>query len=130
MRQCTRLKAKTMPELLQTWSRRLPHALLQALLPWSCALCGAGSRHALCAPCHARFLAPQRARCARCANPVEAVDAGLQCGACLAHQPAYDATLAACDYAAPLDRLVLQLKFGGQLALAPWFAQQLRDAVL
>ena len=31
---------------------------------------------------------------------------------------------------APLDRLVLQLKFGGKLALAPLLAQLLRDAVL
>ncbi len=37
--------------------------------------------------------------------------------------------VAACDYAAPLDSLVLQLKFGAQLALAPWMARVLRDAV-
>jgi predicted amidophosphoribosyltransferase len=52
------------------------------------------------------------------------------CGACLADPPAFDATIAAVDYAAPLDQLVLQLKFSARLALAPWFAQQLRDATL
>ena len=36
----------------------------------------------------------------------------------------------AADYAAPVDQLLLQLKFGGRLALAPLFAQLLRDAVL
>jgi len=52
------------------------------------------------------------------------------CGTCLAHPPAYDATVAAVDYAIPLDQLVLQLKFGARLALAPWCARQIRDAVL
>ncbi|WP_225869953.1 ComF family protein [Glaciimonas sp. PCH181] len=36
----------------------------------------------------------------------------------------------AIDYAAPVDQLVLSLKFGSQLALAPIFARKLRDAVL
>jgi ComF family protein len=52
------------------------------------------------------------------------------CGACLFLPPAFDATIAAVDYAAPLDHLVLQLKFSARLPLAPWFAQMLRDAVL
>ena len=51
------------------------------------------------------------------------------CGRCLSHPPAYDATLAAADYAAPVDQLVLQLKFGARLALAPLFAQLLVAAV-
>nr|WP_307188784.1 ComF family protein [Massilia sp. PDC64] len=52
------------------------------------------------------------------------------CGTCLSTPPAFDATVAAVDYAIPLDQLVLQLKFGARLALAPWFARQIRDAVL
>ena len=55
---------------------------------------------------------------------------GLVCGACLANPPPFDATVVAVDYAAPLDQLVLQLKFGARLALAPWFASMLRDALL
>ena len=54
----------------------------------------------------------------------------LVCGTCLANQPAFDATIAAVDYAIPLDQLVLQLKFGARLALAPWCARLIRDAVL
>jgi ComF family protein len=57
-------------------------------------------------------------------------DKTLVCGTCLSHPPAFDATVAAVDYAIPLDQLVLQLKFGARLALAPWFARQMRDAVL
>jgi ComF family protein len=54
----------------------------------------------------------------------------LRCGACLAEARSFDATLVAGDYAAPLDQLVLRLKFGGQLALATLFAQLLHEAAL
>lgn len=52
------------------------------------------------------------------------------CGACLAQPPAFDRTLAATDYQAPVDQLVLALKFGGRLALAPLFGELLRDTLL
>ncbi len=52
------------------------------------------------------------------------------CGTCLKAAPAFDATLVAADYAAPLDQLVQGLKFGHQLALAPLFASLLRDVLL
>jgi ComF family protein len=119
-----------MPHRLRLWSHRWPLALARALLPCACALCGAGCEGALCGPCHAAYVTPRRPRCRRCANPLAAADARYQCAGCLARRPAFDATLAAADYIAPLDQLVLQLKFGAQLALAPWFAQTLRDVVL
>jgi ComF family protein len=52
------------------------------------------------------------------------------CGECLKQPPAFDATIAAADYAPPVDQLVLALKFGNRLTLAPLFARMLRDAVL
>jgi len=106
----------------------MPRFLLRHLLPSVCALCGGnGGDRVVCLPCRARYAAPRAGRCLRCANPL---DAGTVCGACLADPPAFDATVAAVDYAVPLDGLVLQLKFNARLALAPWFAQLLRDAVL
>ena len=129
-----------MPERLRLWSHRWPRALARALLPSSCALCGAVSEDVVCAACHAHYVAPGRARCACCANPLPenrghegAAAATLLaqvCGGCLAERPAFDATVTAVDYGSPLDQLVLQLKFGGRLALAPWCARMLRDAVL
>jgi ComF family protein len=109
--------------------RRWPQALARALLPSSCALCGAACDGAVCRPCHAQFVT-RTPRCRRCANPVGEADARRECAACLARRPAFDATLAGADYRAPLDALVLQLKFGGKLALAPWFAAVLRDSVI
>jgi ComF family protein len=114
-------------------TRRLGAALLDSLLPASCALCGARASAVVCGPCHAQYFGQHGAnasvRCVQCANPLPAGALG-RCGQCLRHRPAFDATLAAGDYAAPLDYLLLQLKFGARLALAPLFARLLRDALL
>ena len=99
------------------------------LLPSACALCGQQASAAVCAPCSADYLAERRARCPRCANPCAPRDAARSCGRCQAERPAFDATVVAADYAAPLDQLVLQLKFGAALSLAPWCAQMLAEAV-
>jgi ComF family protein len=52
------------------------------------------------------------------------------CAQCLRTPRAFDATVAAVDYAPPLDQIVLQLKFSARLPLAPWCARTLRDAIL
>lgn len=101
--------------------------LLRLLLPASCALCALPSERAVCAECQRQCVLP-RPRCRCCANPV--ADTSLRCAACLARRPHFDATIAGADYAAPLDDLVQQLKFGGRLALAPWCAHMIRDSVL
>jgi len=126
----------------QALLRRHGAALLRALLPASCALCGMDSDASLCPGCRAQFFssAASAPRCPCCANPLPrgqcpqshtgpAVVAPL-CGSCLRDRPAFDATVVACDYALPLDQLVLQLKFGHRLPLASLFAGLLRDAVL
>ena len=124
------LEPEPMSHRLIPWSPRWPLALARALLPSACALCGMGCDAAVCQPCQNQFLAPRGPRCRRCANPIGAAEPQRQCGACLSQQPAYDATIAAADYSSPLDELVLQLKFGGALALAPWFGQAVHDAVM
>lgn len=120
-----------MADRLRLCLQRWPPALVRALLPSSCALCGAGCGGVVCPPCHAEHVAPRRPRCRRCANPLGllAGDGRIECAGCLTERRAFDATLAALDYATPLDNLVLQLKFGGGLALAPWFAQMIGDTV-
>jgi ComF family protein len=131
---------------IRRWPRALLPQLLHLLLPSSCALCGGGCDGVVCAPCRDHFCLPVTNRCARCANPLPkpssfprkresmlSTQNGSQettCGPCESYPPAYDATIAAADYAPPLDHLVLQLKFSARLPLAPWFAQQLRDATL
>ncbi|QOL50015.1 ComF family protein [Massilia litorea] len=117
--------------LLLRWPRALAGRLLPMLLPSSCALCGEQAPGAVCASCTLSYAAPGGPRCPCCANPLGPTELpGQACGACLADEPAHDATVVAVDYAAPLDGLVLGLKFGARLPLAPWCAGLLRDAVL
>jgi ComF family protein len=109
-------------------------ARLRFLIPSSCALCGLHARETLCEGCRRQFFTPAGARCPVCAMPLphDECTAGTvpRCGDCLRSPPAFDATIVAADYGAPLDQLVLALKFGGKLALAPLFAHMLADALL
>ena len=114
---------------LPHWSRPWPRSWLGALLPSSCVLCGATGGEPVCPACTQAYAIDANARCPCCANPAGVQDGGRRCGACLADAPAFDATVAACDYAVPVDRLVLQLKFGARLALAPWMAGRMREAL-
>jgi ComF family protein len=91
-----------------------------------CAVCRGWDAQAVCGSCIACF-APDVARCARCglrcAVPVAA------CGACLATPPPFDVCVVGCDYAFPWDRLVVDLKFHGQVDLAASLATRLTQAV-
>lgn len=51
-----------------------------------------------------------------------------RCAACLKHPPAFDVTIVASDYLAPVEQLVLALKFGARLPLAPLLAELLAAA--
>lgn len=103
---------------------------IPGLLPSSCALCGTDHPAMLCSACRTHYLRPLSGRCAQCANPVQHSDALSGCAYCLQTLPAFDDTIAVTDYRPPMDRLILQLKFGAQLPLALLCATLLRDAAL
>ena len=116
------------PRLEAAW-QALQLWLGATVLPAQCALCGTGCPQALCAPCRAQYLGQARRRCRQCANPLADIEVAPLCGRCLRQRPAYDATVTAFDYAAPVDQLLLQLKFGARLALAPLLAELLYVAI-
>jgi ComF family protein len=122
MRTATQLRLDAAGQALRQW-------LGATVLPAQCALCGIGCPEVLCSPCRAQYLGQIRPRCRQCANPLADMEVAQLCGRCLHHRPAYDATITAFDYAAPVDQLLLQLKFGARLALAPLFAQLLHVAI-
>lgn len=102
---------------------RMPR-LLQRFLPGSCALCFGDSPHALCDACSMHIFSRTALRCVICARRLQEAHEKW-CGACLKSPPAYDATIVACDYAAPTDLLVKDLKFRARLPLAHTFAHML-----
>jgi ComF family protein len=107
---------------------RLP-LWLQHALPSSCALCGQTGRQALCQACRRQYFSPRPRRCVQCAMPIALTARAIRCGTCLADKPAFDATIVAADYLAPADQLVLALKFGNRLTLAPLLADMLGQAL-
>lgn len=103
-------------------------SLLAQLLPSSCVLCGQTDRDALCQPCRLRHFTLRPRRCLQCAMPIPTTAREVRCGDCLKRKPAFDATIVVADYAAPADQLVLALKFGARLPLAPLMAGMLEEA--
>lgn len=101
-------------------------ALLAALLPQHCVLCGAASGARLvCGGCDADLPRLPDTRCPVCAVPMPAAET---CGACLRDGPAFAATTAAFAYAYPVDALVRAYKYGARLELAHLFADGLVEA--
>lgn len=103
-------------------------------MPSCCALCNQSGKRIICEGCNQHYFSDCPPRCRQCANPLPRLNGPgpgpALCGNCLKRPRAFDATIVACDYAAPTDQLILALKFGGRLALAPMFAQMLRDVIL
>jgi len=116
---------------LLRWSQQMPIRLL-AGMPSCCALCGYVGQQVICNGCDQRYFSREVTRCQQCAIPLLTIEskAPSLCGDCLKQRRSFDASIVAIDYAAPADQLVLALKFGSQLALAPIFARMLRDALL
>ncbi|MDR2244287.1 MAG: double zinc ribbon domain-containing protein, partial [Burkholderiales bacterium] len=107
--------------------RRFWHTLLNACFPARCVSCGQQARRgAWCHACHAALPRVENG-CKRCASPLLS-PANALCGACLHRPPPFEATLAACRYTFPLDRLLQDFKYGRRLALAAPLAQLLTDA--
>ncbi|MEO6354426.1 MAG: ComF family protein [Oxalobacteraceae bacterium] len=119
-----------MQSRIHHWSHLLRSRIL-SLMPSSCALCAGAAADAICGACRLQYGSRHQLRCPQCAIPLTSGEADTTvCGACQKNPPAFDATVVAVDYAAPLDHLVLALKFGSRLALAPLFSDMLRDALL
>ena len=99
---------------------RLARHLGALVLPQDCLLCGDGADSLLCAACSASLPRLPPELCPVCALPTPG---GVNCGACQARPPHFDATSAAFRYGYPLDRLIQALKYQHRLALAAWFAR-------
>ncbi|MEW6314262.1 MAG: ComF family protein [Pseudomonadota bacterium] len=102
-------------------------SMADRLLPAQpCLLCGTdgdgSATGPLCRECCSDLPPLPAARCPVCALPTPH---GQTCGRCLKRPPQFSACVAAFAYAYPVDRLMLALKYGARLSVAPVFSQAL-----
>jgi ComF family protein len=111
------------------WVQRWMSAGVDVVLPPRCLACGeiVDADSSFCAPCW-MTLAPVTAPfCEECGTPFELAGSGPRCGACIAEPPRYRAR-AAYAYEGAARDVVLALKHGDRLHLAPAMATALRRA--
>jgi len=99
-----------------TATARPLYAGMRRLLAPRCLLCDLERGDPFCTPCTRDFLAPVP-RCDVCGLRLNGSSAS-RCGACLRSPPAFDTTVTLADYAAPVDGLIIGLKFGHRLDIA------------
>ena len=106
------------------------HPLLEPIVdlvfPPRCPLCGAGlaAQTGLCAACWAGLAVPGEPCCATCQRPLASdIAAGSICAPCLAQSPRHDGIAAGTLYNDTSRRLILALKHGHRIALAPLLAR-------
>ena len=100
--------------------------VVDLVFPPRCPLCGAGlaAQTGLCAECWSGLAVPGDPSCATCRRPLEdGAGAGTLCAPCLADPPRHDGIAAGTLYNETSRRLVLALKHGHRLALAPLLAR-------
>ncbi len=102
--------------------------IIRQLIPAQpCLLCGAMSRDGLwCEACNLSLPYLNTPHCPVCALPTPA---GEVCGHCLSHPPLFSRTTAVFGYSFPLDKLIQNMKYGGQLALPGAFAKKLAQRI-
>lgn len=108
-----------------------PHFLdpfIDFVFPPRCPLCGAAvaAQNGLCTPCWNELVIPASPACAACGRPLrEALADGARCPPCMAKPPRHDGIVAATLYTPGARKLVLALKHGGRVALAPFMARMM-----
>jgi ComF family protein len=96
------------------------------VFPPRCPLCGEGltAQTGLCAACWGGLAIPGEPACTLCQRPFpDTVGDGAICGPCMASPPRHDGIAAGTLYNEASRRLVLGLKHGGRIGLAPFMAR-------
>lgn len=100
--------------------------VVDAIFPPRCPLCGEGisAQTGLCASCWGELAIPGDPACDLCSRPFgEGIRSGSICAPCLASPPRHDGLSAATLYNDASRKLVLSLKHGNRIALAPMMAR-------
>ncbi|CDO38782.1 ComF family protein [Novosphingobium sp. KN65.2] len=103
--------------------------LVDLVFPPRCPLCGEGiaAQTGLCSTCWSQLAIPGDPSCAACSRPfAEGTGEGTICAPCLASPPRHDGIAAATLYNDVSRKLVLSLKHGNRISLAPMMAGLMR----
>ena len=117
---------------MNQWIKNIQSSLMLGVMPPVCVLCGEeGARSQngvrdLCLACQ-ESLPWAESQCARCALPLSATSVEALCGRCQTQPPAFESCLSPFHYHAPLDHLLLGLKFNGRLAQARLLGELMAD---
>lgn len=96
------------------------------LFPPRCPLCGEGlaAQTGLCSSCWGDLAIPGEPCCSACQRPLgESAEAGSVCASCMAAPPRHDGIAAGTLYNDASRKLILALKHGRRIALAPLLAR-------
>lgn len=102
--------------------------VIDLVFPPRCPLCGEGitEQTGVCGACWSELVMPGDPACVLCQRPfADTAPEGMTCAPCMADPPRHDGIAAATIYNEPSRRLVLALKHGGRIALAPFMARLL-----
>ena len=102
--------------------------VVDAVFPPRCPLCGEAiaAQAGLCSACFADIDVPREPCCSACQRPFDiAQPDGSICGTCLQDPPRHDGIAAATIYGEGPRKLVLSLKHGGRIALAPMMGRMI-----
>ena len=101
--------------------------IVDLIYPPRCPLCGDGitAQIGLCSACWAKLAIPGMPCCTLCSRPFDdgTASADMVCAPCLADTPRHDGVAAGTLYNDTSRALVLALKHGGQIKLAPMMAR-------
>lgn len=101
--------------------------IVDLVYPPRCPACGSGlaSQSGLCAQCWDQLVIPSEPACGACQRPFgeNGPDDGAICAPCLLKPPRHDGIVAATLYTDVSRKLVLSLKHGRRIALAPMLAR-------
>lgn len=101
---------------------------MRRLLSPRCLMCATVAGDPLCPVCETTFFDASVHRCRSCAQRLGPA-AGDLCGRCLRSPPAFDGSITLADYAAPVDGLIVALKFGHRLEIASSLGRLLGAAI-
>ncbi|HEX8193596.1 MAG TPA: ComF family protein [Allosphingosinicella sp.] len=108
-------------------ARAALRTIVDFALPPRCPGCGliVEEEHSFCLGCWSQLAFLGAPCCARCGLPFEHDGGGAEaeCGACLAHPPAFDRVRAAVAYGEIPRKVALKLKYGGRPGVAETMAR-------